>query len=172
MQVSMCGRVWPFGAHSGARSRDGKSHLCTRQLSNIGQDQLNPVDLIADFGPKVNVTAVDAGGRTERHWRQFRVRSTCLRRISTANIGPHLVHQNLTVSCLLSMPRFRGKSSRFRSGIGSDRPSLSSSTKRGCKKLFCKEKDLAEPRRDQQPRSEQLTRQSSSDNASLPILGV
>jgi hypothetical protein len=33
-----------------------------------------------------------------------RIRSTRLRRISTANIGPNLFHQNRTVSWLMSMP--------------------------------------------------------------------
>jgi hypothetical protein len=43
---------------------------------------------------------------------------TRLRRISAANIGPNLFHQNQTVSWLMSIPRSCSKSSALRSESG------------------------------------------------------
>lgn len=42
--------------------------------------------------------------RCQRHWRQHRIRSTRRFLTSAASIGPNRLHQNLTVSWLISMP--------------------------------------------------------------------
>ena len=55
---------------------------------------------------------------TLKVWVRARILSTRLRRISAANIGPNLFHQNRTVSWLTSIPRSCRRSSTLRSDNG------------------------------------------------------
>gem|GEM_PF-3447350 len=56
--------------------------------------------------------------KCQRQCRKPRIRNTRWRRISPANIGPNLFHQNRTVSWQRSIPRSKRKSSTFRSDNG------------------------------------------------------
>ncbi len=56
--------------------------------------------------------------RCHRCWRLARIRSTHLRRISAAHIGPNLFHHKRTVSWLISMPRSWRRSSTLRRDSG------------------------------------------------------
>jgi len=56
--------------------------------------------------------------RYQRHWRQHRIRSTRRFLTSAASLGPNRLHQNLTVSWLISMPCSCSRSSTLRSDSG------------------------------------------------------
>ena len=57
-------------------------------------------------------------GKGRPHWRQHRIRSTRRFLTSAASLGPNRLHQNHTVSWLISMPRSWSRSSTLRSDSG------------------------------------------------------
>ena len=76
--------------------------------------------LVVDGPPQVMLLAVDLHENLVQVPPQWldRIPETRRFRISAANIGPNLFHQNLTVSWLMSMPRSCRRSSPVRSGSG------------------------------------------------------
>jgi hypothetical protein len=94
---------------------------CGFSIPALGHKGFQDFAFVIDGPPEVVGTpliSAETPSRCHRQWGRGRIRSTRLRRISAANIGPRRCHQNRTVSWLMSLPRFCSKSSTLRSQSG------------------------------------------------------
>jgi len=115
------GGYWPSQARVSAvtlvtQSKAATPSLGIRLLSDLrsifdGQDAMATTSILAVLHDLDESPWGDLRGNA-------RMRSTRLRLISAANIGPNLFHQKRTVSWLISIPRSCSRSSTFLSDSG------------------------------------------------------